>query len=111
MFGQEKTPHLEQHTNPWNGLGRVKLGIHRVTGEQVAVKIINKAYLSANPAIDKAVKREIAIMKLIHHPSIMALHDVVEDDESPELYVCCPIYFHSDHTFVYLPCTTLPQNV
>lgn len=65
--------------------GRVKLGIHRVTGEQVAIKIINKAYLSANPAIDKAVKREIAIMKLIHHPSIMSLHDVIEDDESPEL--------------------------
>jgi hypothetical protein len=24
-------------------------------------------------------------MKLIHHPSIMSLHDVIEDDESPEL--------------------------
>ncbi|CAO3670236.1 unnamed protein product [Umbelopsis ramanniana] len=81
--------------------GRVKLGIHRVTGEQVAVKIINKAYLSANPAIDKAVKREIAIMKLIHHPSIMALHDVIEDDESPELYLILE-YMEGGELFEYL---------
>ncbi|KAH8550159.1 kinase-like domain-containing protein [Umbelopsis sp. PMI_123] len=81
--------------------GRVKLGIHRVTGEYVAVKIINKAYLSANPAIDKAVKREIAIMKLIHHPSIMALHDVIEDDESPELYLILE-YMEGGELFEYL---------
>ncbi|CAO3585663.1 unnamed protein product [Absidia cylindrospora] len=59
--------------------GRVKLGIHRHTGEQVAIKIISKAHLAANPAIEKAVRREIAIMKLIRHPNVMALVDVIDD--------------------------------
>ncbi|KAJ2956425.1 hypothetical protein NQZ79_g7748 [Umbelopsis isabellina] len=52
-------------------------------------------------ASDKAVKREIAIMKLIHHPSIMALHDVIEDDESPELYLILE-YMEGGELFEYL---------
>ncbi|KAG0838170.1 hypothetical protein G6F19_003283 [Rhizopus arrhizus] len=45
--------------------GRVKLGVHRLTGEQIAIKIISKSHLAANPAIEKAVRREIAIMKYL----------------------------------------------
>lgn len=65
--------------------GRVKLGVHRHTGEQVAIKIISKAHLAANPAIEKAVRREIAIMKLIHHPNVMSLIDVIDDPASSDL--------------------------
>lgn len=65
--------------------GRVKLGVHRYTGEQVAIKIISKTYLAANPAIEKAVRREIAIMKLIHHPNVMSLIDVIDDPASSDL--------------------------
>ncbi|GAA5816902.1 hypothetical protein MFLAVUS_010437 [Mucor flavus] len=67
--------------------GRVKLGVHRHTGEQVAIKIISKAHLAANPAIEKAVRREIAIMKLIHHPNVMSLIDVIDDPASSDLKV------------------------
>lgn len=66
-------------------LGRVKLGVHRHTGEQVAIKIISKAHLAANPAIEKAVRREIAIMKLVHHPNVMSLIDVIDDPASSDL--------------------------
>ncbi|KAI8339439.1 kinase-like domain-containing protein [Chlamydoabsidia padenii] len=65
--------------------GRVKLGIHKHTGEQVAIKIISKAHLAANPAIEKAVRREIAIMKLIRHPNVMALVDVIDDPNSSDI--------------------------
>ena len=66
-------------------IGRVKLGIHRHTGEQVAIKIISKTHLAANPAIEKAVRREIALMKLITHPNVMGLIDVIDDENSPDL--------------------------
>ncbi|KAI8996821.1 kinase-like domain-containing protein [Pilobolus umbonatus] len=81
--------------------GRVKLGIHRTTGEQVAIKIISKSHLAANPAIEKAVKREIAIMKLIHHPNVMSLIDVIDDPASSDLYLILE-YVEGGELFEYL---------
>ncbi|ORX51995.1 Pkinase-domain-containing protein [Hesseltinella vesiculosa] len=81
--------------------GRVKLGIHKHTGEQVAIKIISKAHLAANPAIEKAVRREIAIMKLIRHPNIMSLVDVIDDPSSSELYLILE-YVQGGELFEYL---------
>lgn len=77
--------HIESCINLQFFLGRVKLGVHRHTGEQVAIKIISKAHLDANPAIEKAVRREIAIMKLVHHPNVMSLIDVIDDPASSDL--------------------------
>ncbi|KAG2234349.1 hypothetical protein INT48_007216 [Thamnidium elegans] len=81
--------------------GRVKLGVHRHTGEQVAIKIISKAHLAANPAIEKAVRREIAIMKLIHHPNVMSLIDVIDDPASSDLYLILE-YVEGGELFEYL---------
>ncbi|KAI9481141.1 MAG: kinase-like domain-containing protein [Benjaminiella poitrasii] len=81
--------------------GRVKLGVHRYTGEQVAIKIISKAHLAANPAIEKAVRREIAIMKLIHHPNVMSLIDVIDDPASSDLYLILE-YIEGGELFEYL---------
>ncbi|KAI8086385.1 uncharacterized protein BX664DRAFT_282272 [Halteromyces radiatus] len=81
--------------------GRVKLGIHRHTGEQVAIKIISKAHLAANPAIEKAVRREIAIMKLIQHPNVMALIDVIDDPNSSDLNLILE-YVQGGELFEYL---------
>ncbi|ORY96938.1 hypothetical protein BCR43DRAFT_474942 [Syncephalastrum racemosum] len=67
--------------------GRVKLGIHKVSGEKVAIKIISKSHLAANASVEHAVKREIAVMKLIHHPNIMRLLDVIDLSDSPNLYL------------------------
>ncbi|CDH53197.1 camk camkl gin4 protein kinase [Lichtheimia corymbifera JMRC:FSU:9682] len=81
--------------------GRVKLGIHRHTGEQVAIKIISKSHLAANPAIEKAVRREIALMKLITHPNVMGLIDVIDDENSPDLHLVLE-YVEGGELFEYL---------
>lgn len=57
--------------------GLVKLGIHCITGEKVAIKIINRSKL-ADSVLQK-VEREIAIMKLIEHPHVLGLYDVYEN--------------------------------
>jgi serine/threonine protein kinase len=65
--------------------GRVKLGYHKRTGEKVAVKIISKTYLTSNATTERAVKREIAVMKLIQHPHIVGLIDVIDMPDSSNL--------------------------
>lgn len=57
--------------------GLVKLGIHCVTGQKVAIKIINRSKLSES--VLQKVEREIAIMKLIEHPHVLGLYDVYEN--------------------------------
>ncbi|KAI9304554.1 kinase-like domain-containing protein [Cunninghamella echinulata] len=67
--------------------GRVKLGVHKVTGQKVAVKIISKSHLKSNTSVEKSVKREIAVMKLIKHPNIISLIDVIDLSDSTNLYL------------------------
>ncbi|CEP19895.1 hypothetical protein [Parasitella parasitica] len=81
--------------------GRVKIGIHKVTGEKVAIKIISKSHLAANASVEKAVKREIAVMKLISHPNIMSLLDVIDLSDSPNLYLVLE-YVQGGELFEYL---------
>lgn len=57
--------------------GLVKLGVHCVTGQKVAIKIINRSKLSES--VLQKVEREIAIMKLIEHPHVLGLYDVYEN--------------------------------
>uniref|UniRef100_A0A8C6KBQ7 BR serine/threonine kinase 2 n=1 Tax=Nothobranchius furzeri TaxID=105023 RepID=A0A8C6KBQ7_NOTFU len=57
--------------------GLVKLGIHCVTGQKVAIKIVNREKLSESVLMK--VEREIAILKLIEHPHVLKLHDVYEN--------------------------------
>ncbi|XP_023218838.1 serine/threonine-protein kinase BRSK2-like [Centruroides sculpturatus] len=57
--------------------GLVKLGVHCITGRKVAIKIINREKLSES--VLQKVEREIAIMKLIEHPHVLALYDVYEN--------------------------------
>jgi len=57
--------------------GLVKLGIHCITGQKVAIKIINRSKLTES--VLQKVEREIAIMKLIEHPHVLGLYDVYEN--------------------------------
>jgi serine/threonine protein kinase len=79
--------------------GRVKLGTHIETSQRVAIKIIPKDMLAQNKdgspmtpekqiAMNKKIEREITIMKLIQHPSIMQLYDVYESEKE-----LCVLYF------------------
>uniref|UniRef100_A0A3B5Q9N2 Serine/threonine-protein kinase BRSK2 n=1 Tax=Xiphophorus maculatus TaxID=8083 RepID=A0A3B5Q9N2_XIPMA len=57
----------------------VKLGIHCITAQKVAIKIVNREKLSESVLMK--VEREIAILKLIEHPHVLKLHDVYENNK------------------------------
>ncbi|XP_053733674.1 serine/threonine-protein kinase SIK1 [Synchiropus splendidus] len=54
----------------------VKLAKHKVTKTQVAIKIIDKTRL--NPSNLEKIYREVQIMKLLNHPHIIKLYQVME---------------------------------
>ena len=59
--------------------GKVKLGVHKQSGKQVAIKIINKNFLEG---VDlEQIKSEIDILKIAKHPNIIKLYDVYENDK------------------------------
>ena len=59
--------------------GQVKLGIHKVSGKQVAIKIINKKYVKDMEF--EQIKSEIDILKIAKHPNIIKLYDVFENEK------------------------------
>ncbi|CAF1645099.1 unnamed protein product, partial [Adineta ricciae] len=73
---QNVGPYILQKTLGKGQTGLVKLGVHYLTGEKVAIKIVNREALSESVLMK--VEREIAIMKLIEHPHVLRLYDVYE---------------------------------
>uniref|UniRef100_H2UD91 Si:dkey-16p21.7 n=1 Tax=Takifugu rubripes TaxID=31033 RepID=H2UD91_TAKRU len=59
--------------------GLVKLGVHCITGQKVAIKIVNREKLSESVLMK--VEREIAILKLIEHPHVLKLYEVYENNK------------------------------
>merc|ERR1719504_356420 len=57
--------------------GKVKLGTHTLTGEKVAVKILEKERIVEIADVER-VAREIHILKLIRHPHIIQLYEIIE---------------------------------
>jgi 5'-AMP-activated protein kinase catalytic alpha subunit len=55
----------------------VKVGVHSLTNEQVAIKILEKAKINSREDKER-MNREIAIMKRISHYNIAKLYQVVE---------------------------------
>ncbi|PSN44975.1 Serine/threonine-protein kinase NIM1 [Blattella germanica] len=55
---------------------QVKMAIHQLTKERVAVKILDKSKLDQKTR--RMLSREIATMEAIHHPNIIRLYEVVE---------------------------------
>lgn len=64
--------------------GKVKLGVHIYTGEKVAVKILEKDKISEVADVEW-VAWEIHILKLIRHPNIIQLYEIIET--SKQLYL------------------------
>ena len=60
--------------------GVVNLGIHKKTGQQVAIKILNKENIKT-PEDKELVRIEIGILKLCHHPNIVRLLDHLENND------------------------------
>ena len=60
--------------------GKVKLAQNIVTGQKVALKIINRKTL-AKSDMQGRVEREISYLKLLRHPHIIKLYDVIKSRE------------------------------
>eukprot|EP00668_Euglena_longa_P005511 GGOE01006500.1.p1 GENE.GGOE01006500.1~~GGOE01006500.1.p1 ORF type:complete len:603 (+),score=166.06 GGOE01006500.1:88-1896(+) len=56
--------------------GKVKLAEHEITGHKVAVKILNRQEIEASK-MDQKILREIRILKLLRHPHIIRLYEVI----------------------------------
>jgi len=59
--------------------GKVKLGTHLPTGEQVAVKILERHRIKEVADVQR-VAREIHILKKVHHPHIIKLFEIIETE-------------------------------
>ena len=61
--------------------GVVRLGTHILTGEKVAIKILEKYKIIKQADITR-VEREIKILKLLHHNNIIQLFSVIQTQSS-----------------------------
>lgn len=60
--------------------GKVKMARHLTTGQKVALKIINKKTL-AKSDMQGRVEREISYLRLLRHPHIIKLYDVIKSKD------------------------------
>lgn len=72
--------------------GKVKLGVHQMYGEEVAVKLIRRDRVphtsAAHPAAPEEresqrlskIDREIQVLRSVRHPNIVRLYEVVKSD-------------------------------
>ncbi|KAK7103412.1 hypothetical protein V1264_018313 [Littorina saxatilis] len=76
---------------------KVKLAKHVPTGKEVAIKIIDKTQL--NPSSLQKLFREVRIMKLLDHPNIVKIFEVIETEKT--LYLVME-YASGGEVFDYL---------
>ena len=57
--------------------GKVKIGMHELTRARVAVKILEKSKI-IDVADAERVQREIHILKIVHHPHVVQLYEIIE---------------------------------
>jgi BR serine/threonine kinase len=58
--------------------GKVKLGRHKHTDQLVAIKIIKKSQFELKPDLDRKIRREVALMRIMDHPHLLRLIGVCE---------------------------------
>lgn len=57
--------------------GDVRLATHMISGERVAMKILEKSKISCEDDF-KRVVREIQVLKMLNHPNIVKLMEVID---------------------------------
>lgn len=77
--------------------GKVKLAYHITTGQKVALKIINKKLL-AKSDMKGRVEREISYLRLLRHPHIIKLYDVISSPNE----IIMVIEYANDELFDYI---------
>ncbi|XP_060037105.1 MAP/microtubule affinity-regulating kinase 3 isoform X12 [Erinaceus europaeus] len=97
----EEQPHIGNYrllkTIGKGNFAKVKLARHILTGREVAIKIIDKTQL--NPTSLQKLFREVRIMKVLNHPNIVKLFEVIETDKT--LYLIME-YASGGEVFDYL---------
>uniref|UniRef100_UPI00358F54A2 MAP/microtubule affinity-regulating kinase 3-like isoform X3 n=1 Tax=Myxine glutinosa TaxID=7769 RepID=UPI00358F54A2 len=97
----EEHPHIGSYrllkTIGKGNFAKVKLARHVLTGREVAIKIIDKTQL--NPSSLQKLFREVRIMKLLNHPNIVKLFEVIETERT--LYLVME-YASGGEVFDYL---------
>ncbi|NXH54850.1 HUNK kinase, partial [Rhabdornis inornatus] len=70
---------------------KVREGLHVLTGEKVAVKVIDKKRAKKDTYVTKNLRREGQIQQMIRHPNIAQLLDILETENSYYLVMeLCP---------------------
>ncbi|XP_069035828.1 serine/threonine-protein kinase MARK1 isoform X3 [Lepisosteus oculatus] len=97
----DEQPHIGNYrllkTIGKGNFAKVKLARHVLTGREVAVKIIDKTQL--NPTSLQKLFREVRIMKILNHPNIVKLFEVIETEKT--LYLVME-YASGGEVFDYL---------
>ncbi|KAL1408496.1 Protein kinase [Vanrija albida] len=68
--------YIIERTLGTGSFGKVKLATHAITGHQVALKLINRSKITT-PDMNARVKREIQYLKVLRHPHIIKLYEVI----------------------------------
>jgi MAP/microtubule affinity-regulating kinase len=76
---------------------KVKLARHVLTNREVAIKVIDKKTMNQS-SLNKLF-REVRIMKLLHHPNVVQLFEVIETDRTLHLVM---EYANGGEVFDYL---------
>ncbi|KAA8493271.1 Myosin light chain kinase A [Porphyridium purpureum] len=63
-------------TDQWS----VRLGMERVSGQQVSIKVIRRLLIS--PVELKRLENEVSILMMLDHPGILPTYDLFDDEES-----------------------------
>jgi 5'-AMP-activated protein kinase catalytic alpha subunit len=59
--------------------GKVKLAVHSLTNEKVAIKILEKFRIKDKKDIER-ISREIKILKKVRHPNVIQLYEIIETE-------------------------------
>jgi len=78
--------------------GKVKLATHILTGEKVAIKILEKDRIIDVSDVER-VAREIYILKFIRHPNIIQLYEIIE---TPKQLFLVTEYISGGELFDYI---------
>ncbi|KAI9494190.1 kinase-like domain-containing protein [Zychaea mexicana] len=81
-------PYLLLQTLGEGEFGKVKLGIHIETGQEVAIKLIKKDNIDSSTRMSK-VEREISVLRKVRHPYIVKLYDVIETERYIGIILQC----------------------